>query len=363
MLPAVTSESIALLPLSSRARQHVALTPAAVMSQTHLRQHGQLIYRYQDALFWCEHEDVSSLHSRVNYLNKVVNHIRQTMPNRDQPLTLLSLGAGGLLMESFIHAQLQCNGYQDIHWRVIDIEYGPDGTQQCLSHRDSLDAFAAITSGKLAVYGSDQHYFNTFWGGNGATSDRSRGATVLLAIDPPTSSSQVLGIASLDPNSMSVKGRPVEDIADANCLYLIASEPEYKTQVHHAMAALARGDHMMTLGSILKCYVNKFGGCEVLSTQSPSSLMMKEACVPLLAQEKTTQASTSTLEMTLSDIRRAVERYVAAMADENGLYFAVCCVSDYDVSLTRLRDYIVDNPHSSLLATLEMNATRIENHP
>ncbi|WP_291971570.1 hypothetical protein [Candidatus Symbiopectobacterium sp.] len=132
------------------------------------------------------------------------------------------------------------------------------------------------------------------------------------------------------------------------------------------MAALARGDRVVTLSSILKCHVNKFGRCEVLSTQSPRSLMMKEACTLLLEQAeqaKTTQASTSALEMTLSDIKRTVERYVAAMADENDLYYALHCVSDYDVSLARLRDYIIDNPCASLLATLEMNATHIENYP
>lgn len=67
--------------------------------------------------------------------------------------------------------------------------------------------------------------------------------------------------------------------------------------------------------------------------------------------------------MTLSDIKRTVERYVAAMADENDLYYALCCVSYYDVSLARLRDYIIDNPYSSLLATLEMNATNTESYP
>lgn len=197
------------------------------MNKTHLQPHGQLIYRFQDRLFWCEHEDVSSLHSRVSYINTLMNHIRQTMPNRDQPLTLISLGAGGLLMESFIHAQLQGNGYQDISWRVIDIEYGPDGTQRCLSHRDSLEAFATLAAEKLAVYCSDQRYFNTFMGGNGATNDRGRGATVLLGIDPPTSSSQALGMVCFDPQSMSVKGRPVEDVTDANYFYLIACDPEY----------------------------------------------------------------------------------------------------------------------------------------
>lgn len=363
MLPAVTSESIALLPLYSRDRQHAALTPASVMNQTHLRPHGHLVYRFQDRFFWCEHDDVSSLRSRVSYINTLINHIRQTMPNRDQPLTLISLGAGGLLMESFIHVQLQGNGYQDINWRVIDVEYGPDGTQRCLSHRDSLDAFVALTKEKLAVYASDQRYFNTFMDGNGATNDRGCGATVLLGIDPPTSSSQALGMACFDPQSMSVRGRPVEDITDANCLYLIACDPEYKAQVHHAIATLARGDCVVTLGSILKCHVNKFGRCEVLSTQSPTSLTMKEACTLLLEQAKTTQASTSALEMTLSDIKRTVERYVAAMADENDLYYALCCVSDYDVSLARLRDYIIDNPYSSLLATLEMNATHTESYP
>ncbi|WP_440864168.1 hypothetical protein [Symbiopectobacterium purcellii] len=362
MLPAVTSESIALLPLYSRDRQQTALTPTSVINQTHLRPHGQLMYRFQDQLFWCEHDDVSSLNSRVSYLNAVVNHIRQTMPNRDQPLTLISLGAGGLLMESFIHKQLQGHGYQDINWRVIDIEYGPDGVHRCLSYRDSLDDFAGLTAGKLAVYSSEQHYFTTGTGGNGATNDRDRWATVLLIIDPPTSSSQALGRACIDPQSMSVKGRPVEDIAAANCLYLIACDPEYKELVDHAMAMLARGDRIATLCSILKCHVNKFGRCEVLSTQAPRSLMMKEACIPLLEQAKTIQASTSAPEMTISDIKRAVERYVTAMADENNLYYSVCCVSDYDVSLARLRDYIIDSPHSSSLATLEINATCIENY-
>lgn len=129
------------------------------------------------------------------------------------------------------------------------------------------------------------------------------------------------------------------------------------------MAALVRGDRVVTPGCIIKCYVNKFGGCEVLSTKSPRSLKMKEACTPLLEQAKTTQASTPALEMTLSDIKRAVERYVAAMADENDLYYALCCVSDYDVSLGRLSDYIIDNAYSSLFAILEMNATHIESYP
>ncbi|MFT8210035.1 MAG: hypothetical protein ACMZI0_04395 [Symbiopectobacterium sp.] len=66
--------------------------------------------------------------------------------------------------------------------------------------------------------------------------------------------------------------------------------------------------------------------------------------------------------MTLSDIKHAVERYFATMT-EKSLYYAACCMSDYDVSLARLRDHIIDNHHSSLLATLEMNGTHIENYP
>lgn len=360
MLPSVARESIALLPLSSRSHD-VSLTPDAVMKQTYLRQKGNVVYRQMSDMFWSEHEDISSLRSRVSYINSVLNHIQQ-LSNKDRAITLISFGSGGLLMESFIHRQLQHLGYRDISWRVIDIDYGDYHHRHNHAYDLSLDAFSKITSGHLSVYRSEQNYFNSSYGGSSAVDDRSRGITVLLAIDPPTTPSQILGTACVDPARMSVKGRPVEDITDANCFYVIASDPEMQNQVQEAITSLAQGDKVVTLGSIIKCHVNKFGHCEVLSTQSERSLAMAEGCKQLLEQAKATQASTSKSEMTLSDIKRTVDHYLATRA-EKSLYYSACCVSDYDISLARLRGHIMDNHHSSLFAGLELNHTHIEKYP
>ena len=358
MLPSVARESIALLPLSPRGHD-VSLTTEVVANQTHLRQKGNIVYRQMSDMFWNEHEDISSLYSRVSYINSVLNHIQQ-ISNKDRAITLISFGSGGLLMEYFILKQLQHYGYRDISWRVIDIDYGDYHLRQHHAYDLSLDAFSKIIPGRVSVHCSDQHYFDSCFGGSNAIYDRTRGATVLLAIDPPTAPSQILGTACDDPKRMSVKGRPVEEITNANCLYVIASDPEMQHHVQDIITALVQGDKVVTLGNIIKCHVNKFGNYEVQSTQSEISRAMQEGCKSLLEQMKVIQASTS--QMRLSDIKYTVDHYLATRAKKS-LYYTVFCVSDYDVSLTRLRDYISDNHHSSLFAGLTLNNTHIEKYP
>jgi len=134
-------------------------------------------------LSWIENEQVASLNSRIDFINKMTSHILEKIPLRDTPITLISLGSGGLLTEYFIHQQLENSGYQDINWRIIDSDYQNGG------YENTRKEFREKVNGNVRAFTAEQAYLNKPLAEGDkklAGNDRNRGAAVILAINPPT---------------------------------------------------------------------------------------------------------------------------------------------------------------------------------
>lgn len=102
------------------------------------------------------------------------------MPLRDKPITLISLGSGGLLTESFINEKIKNSGYKDISWRIIEPDYQNNGYKLC------REEVKKRVNDNIVAFTTEQKYLNKSLGHSVlAENDKNRGTVVVLAIDPP----------------------------------------------------------------------------------------------------------------------------------------------------------------------------------
>ncbi len=308
--------------------------------------------RIMGNLSWVENDEVASLNSRIDFINRTVSTIIETMPSQETPITLVSLGSGGLLTEYFIHQQLKTSGYQDINWRIIDADYKNGGLE------DSRKEFRATVAGKVKAFTAEQAYLNKSPEENGeklATSDKQRGAVVVLSINPPTILSSETAI---DSSCISLRGSALQDASKANAIYLMAAVYSAKETVINGMNQMYSDIQIVTSDSLLKYSVNRQGNYEVsFSGSKPSTFIRNGAEVYLAALNQETHSENN--KISLGDIDKALDKYISSLP-AIGAYGMNIFVSDYDQSIIELNDFFTDSHNQILFASFDRNHTSFE---
>ncbi|QWA13665.1 hypothetical protein GTU79_14495 [Sodalis ligni] len=201
----------------------VPLTIKEILKMTSLRRGDTLNHRYMKHFSWVENEH-SSLNGRIEYINKTIAYIMKSIPLRESPVTLVSLGSGGLLTEWFIHQQLHKAGYRQLDWRVIDLDYQNGGYELCRK-----DFKVEAGNDNVKAFTTEQTYLSKSIGhGLLADIDKNQGPVVVLNISPPRAIADSSSAAVYDPDCMLIRGRPVEKAEKANGIYLLMASPEFK---------------------------------------------------------------------------------------------------------------------------------------
>lgn len=325
-----------------------------VINNSHLKCNEGMNFRHMGMLSWFENQDIASLKERVNFINNLTFEVVKNYPFKDKPITLISLGSGGLLMESFIHKSLNDNGYMDINWRVIDIGYLNNGFELCRKE------FKENTDGKVKAFTTEQTYLKKQIDGKSlAEHDKSNGFTVMLSIDPPTALSSE---KKHEVDCMMVRGRPVDDIQKANAIYLLVTDKQYKDVLYEIPNALSGGDSVIATDSVLKCWININDSYEVCYSPSVSGRSINSSVCDYLKLENES-AALSNKKMDLLNIDKVFERYLIDLTrnseGKSGIRFYV---SDYDTSIKRLNDYFMENNHSGsvMFSSFSENTVRFD---
>lgn len=349
MLPPVSINTDTSAHISHHNYQAAPLTTERVIQNSCLTQKDQCSSRSMGHLSWGEYEHLASLHDRIDFINKVTSYITDKIPLRDTPITLISLGSGGLLTESFIDEQLKNSGYKDLNWRVIDPDYQNNGYAQCRNE------FKQRVNNNVMAFTTEQAYLNESPGHYGlAENDKNHGATVILSIFPPT----VLPEISCDPDSMVLKGRSVEDVSEANGIYLFVVPPNYKEMLDQIPLVLSEGSQLIVLNCALKCLINKQGNYEINVSPSETGRFINNGTKPYLdSLSKTSNPTQKKIE--LSHIGNAFDKYIEKLnnRDQLGMKFFI---SDYDVSIAKLQDYFIESNNKTLFASFDKNETSLK---
>ncbi|TCV99805.1 hypothetical protein [Biostraticola tofi] len=347
MIPSIPTLKNFLTPFFRGDDQTATLTIDRITNETVPVYDNQCIYRYLGHLSWVENDAFASLNAKVDFINKTVAVIMEKIPWRDMRITFISLGSAGLLTEFYIHDQLRKFGYNNLHWRAIDIDYQNNTFDNCrkeFSHKVN-EQFRAFTTEQTYLKKSMGGYFL-------AQNDRDLGATIVLSIIPPTALPKTASKADDVSGCMFIRGRPVKDPIKANGIYLLVTSNKFASLPHQVLKALESGEQLVAIDFMMKVSLNR-GGYTVTLSPSEMGEIIKRDTKPYLDFLNRTSAATQQ-KITLLNIDKALDVYLQHLPGSNkcGEKFFV---SDYDVSVDNLRDYFSNGANISLFASFDKN--------
>lgn len=353
MIPSLSHATSTPRPIPHLHEPLEPLTLRQVLKESYIEPEVLQNVRRMGPFSWFESQNLASLGHRVEFINKVTSQVLETIPLKDTPITLVSLGSAGLLSERLIDHQLKKAGYQDIQWRMIDCDY------QHTNYKEALNAFEEKVNPEVLSYMTEQDYLSATnpyaarYGASQANFDRLRGATILLSIDPPTALDQsAISTANL-VKYMTIRGRPMEDSSKANGIYLLISKDTQKSKLYKAYEGLLAGDKVVVSSCALKLELNAQNRCEIQHGQCDDGVQLNASVKPFINKMHDI-ARLLEQPISLEHVSKALDKYLAKIGKQ-GLIGRQFLVSDYDYSLKNLDAFLKDGAHPYLVGSLEKN--------
>src|SRR5476651_2441202 len=314
------------------------LTMRELSKKTHVCQLGQITLRKKNHLFWTENQSSATLPMRIEFINKLLDHIKQMDYPRTSPLTFISLGSAGLLMEWFIHERLVAAGYEKINWRLIDLGYKNNPIIDGL-----LGDFSRKVSADSQIFTSDRDYFSRLAASDSLSiDDRAMGACIVLAVCPPT---QLPGPALSTSETicpevcLRIRGKTVENIAQANSIYAMIAKPE---EIQPIARQLFQGlediDTITWLSNVAKFHIDQKNDVQITYSADLSDKSLKKIISSYIQQARDVADHIRSItdnrsdEFNLSLIDKAIQMFKQSLAEKslNQLICTTFLVSDYD---------------------------------
>ncbi|MEA9389572.1 hypothetical protein SJI19_03220 [Acerihabitans sp. TG2] len=343
------------------------LTLREVVKKTHMAGTKTCHCRMWKSLFWMESLSSASMNARIDFINNLLVKIKQMNLPKTQPVTFISLGSAGLLMEFFIHQRMAAAGYEKLHWRFIDLDYKNDPID------DLMVDFPGTMPADKCYFPSDRDYFTrVITTDNLPIDDRSCGASIILAICPPTRLSEPSPSAAenIDPTGcLRMRGKTVGNSAEANSVYAMIAHPD---DLKSILAGLTQGlddvNFITWLSHVAKIYIDRHDEINIVYSDYFLGERLKNDISSCLQQAKNIAGQVNKLTgknndvFNIAHIDKAMRKFTENLEKRTGnqLSCATFIASDYDVGLQQLCDFFKDGQHPSLCAILENNETRFE---
>lgn len=320
-------------------------------------------FRHYQEMHWFEQAETASLGARIHFIRSLVERIMIMNLRREQPLTLISLGSGGLLAEYLITRLLADEGFTDLHWRCIDVLYAQDVYERAIS------ALRARTNARVEVFTNVQAYLTTANSARMlAADDRRDSAAVLLSMAPPTMCMDNLTSAQkkMLGDCICIRGNITNELDEANSVNIIFMENNDIDDYYEKLnKGLSNTSQITWLKHVMKCSVDNHGNFDIA-----------------YSADKYADIIYSRLTAQLSAIWRSALSYPEdgpCVAPLLGLPHIITAVglmriqlpvlpvtlklflfNDYDIALADLRAFFRDGSWPTLFASFEKNATDIE---
>ncbi|WP_413740021.1 hypothetical protein ACL2XQ_02150 [Sodalis sp. RH14] len=316
-------------------------------------------YRFYHGMRWFEHADTASLSARIHFTRCLVDRIIAMDLPRQQPLTLISLGAGGLLAEYVISRLLTDKGFTHLRWRCIDVMY---------AHEDFADAirvFRECTGSCIETFSTERAYLDPMAGaGAWAAGDRDDGAAIVLSMAPPA-----IAMKDLTPSQekqlagqVCMRGHITEELEEANCVNIIFALNNNIDSYYQELTAVLKGSNkLIWLNCILKCSVNDQGHYDMVSSADTYADVIYNRLTTQLhqlwksARLRTAGAPGDAVPvLSLSQIIIAAGLLRTRWPPLRVIH-KLFLFNDYDIALSGLRAFFRDGSRSTLFASFENN--------
>ncbi|XBS69684.1 hypothetical protein ABK905_25835 [Acerihabitans sp. KWT182] len=327
------------------------LTARHVEEETDLNADDQHALRGRNGLFWFESKEIASLDARITFINNVTDRIFHTIPAKDTPITLISLGAGGLLTEAYIHQRLQQANYTNIAWRIIDVLYSDK------FYNKFLKQFKDEVGGHCRAFTTEQAYFKKAIGsGSLVEDDKVRGEIIVLAINPPTTFKDSVVKPGKSAETLEFFGMPQSDYNKANAIFLLLGRD--KSLLDRSVKGLSEGKTLIWENG-LKCCIDNNGKHTLIYASSDKGSKLFAAVSKHLSYSDNMDSTTG-LKNTLEHIDKRLDEFLM-IVESDGIIGRKYLTSDYDASLLNLKDGFAGRSHPALFASFDKNVIEIKN--
>jgi hypothetical protein len=269
---------------------------------------------------------------RIQFVNSIVAKIDSEQPVRSWPVTLISLGAGGVLTEFLIDQQLRKAGYTDLRWRLIEADRRTEFADAYLDFAERL-ATATGRPADLKHYFSEQQYLNC----PSATADQAAGLRVLLEIDPPSHADLPIAFPTAQLGQLvRVRGVRTDNLQHANAGCLIAVPARYADLIIQAESTLAGGEPIVFNGGFkfARTGSNAIG---LSVCESHITAVVRAAFAAFV--EPMAGIAAPSRPYGFTQMYRLLEAFVADYSSRNAEFaLRLMLVTDFDVSRTRLAE-------------------------
>lgn len=319
----VTSTSTA---AAHREIQETRLTCDQIRAETMIIFLNNNTLRFREGLSWMEIDRLARLEERVNFINTLLDKITTVFNDKTQPMTLISLGAGGLLTEFYIHQQLILAGYKQLKWRVIDMAY----VEHNENFRGYMDTFSQSVA-PVNHFANEQAYFAS----GIAADDKYAGARVLLSIAPPT----ILETCPED-NGLLMYGIKVDNIQEANAIYFCLGDSDHPADLSRVTDSLTLGNPVSSDAAI-KITLDARNGFKIDYAPETMGESMARQITPALNKQRD-ETERNHEAFGLRHIDAICDKYLQFMNYRETPAIKLH-VNEYDVSKENLNHYFADN--------------------
>lgn len=321
------------------------LTVQKVVKRTQYQDWHSHSLRRLNQFHWLEDERSASLNARISYINGLVRKVQDLQFPTQQPLTLISLGSGGLLMERYIDDQLKAAGYHQLRWRCIDLSYARSQDNLENQHyQERLAAFQASTLSALEDYPTEQAYLHSGPEHSiRSVLDRAAGPVILLSIHPP---GPLCALNELMP----------ADWQTANTLYLMCSQPDKLADAPSTRSGSGFASRPEDGCTMLFCRLTGPDDFRLSSSAGEAGDTLLKYSQPFFDAFRAQVACGQTrINMqTLSEIMARLKQQLEADGRQG---VKSVLASDYHAGLANLCHFFRDSPLPVLKASLQHNVT------
>lgn len=308
-------------------------------------------------LQWKSHPQIASDESRLHTINNVLNWVHQSFdPGQSVPLTLISIGAGNLLMEQMIHLNLVEMGVpeQYIRWCCIDTSYRKDldknnGVFESL--RKSRESFSENKNKDYARYFSTVNAYLSKSTDAGKLCAQARANThiLLLTLDPPTPLQ-----GSVPEGYLTLTGQPTTPDR-ANTVFFVFSAAEDKEQLERLSQSFGASCPLGMSHGVRLCFDQRKINFTLSKDLEVTSFGQELKRLLTTVFEKTSQkvrdGSTTEQIKYLQSVYKAIVEKCAMKYDLAGTAIPL---SEYQESVNQLKRFFFDS-HEPTLSSAHFN--------
>lgn len=302
-------------------------------------------------LQWKSHPQIASDESRLRTINNVLNWVHQSFdPDQPIPLTLISIGAGNLLMEQMIHLNLVEMGVpeQYIRWCCIDTSYRKDldkNSGMFKSYKKSRESFSENKDQDNARYFSTVNDYLSESTDSGKLCVQARANThiLLLTLDPPTPLQ-----GSIPEGCLALIGQPTTPV-DANTVFFIFSAAEDKEQLERLSQRFGASCPLGMSHGVRLCFDQRkinFTLSKELEV-TPFGQELKDLLTTVFENTRQKVRDGSTTEQ-IQYLQLVYKTIVEKCAMKHGLAGTAIPLSEYQESVNQLKRFFFDSRDPAL---------------